>query len=62
MTYSSIKNVLWLIDENKNDLQTYSRELANALGNEIQIRAIEPLRHKCDYNEEILGIPKLRQS
>lgn len=48
------KRIIWLIDENENELKTYYRDLKNLMPDSVQIEAMIPLPRKEDYISAVL--------
>lgn len=48
------KRIIWLIDENENELKTYCRDLKNLMPDSVQIEAMIPLPRKEDYLSAVL--------
>ncbi len=48
------KCIIWLIDENENELKTYHRDLKKLMSDSVQIEAITPFPHKEDYISAVL--------
>lgn len=51
------RRILWVIDENRNQLATYSSRIRRAMPKSVEVRAITPFRRKEDYVEGVLGDP-----
>lgn len=49
------RRILWLVDENRNQLATYSSRIRRMMPASVEVRAIFPFRRKEDYIEEVLG-------
>jgi CheY-like chemotaxis protein len=49
------KQVIWIIDENPNQLATYTRQFRRIMPPTIEIRSLEPLPAKEDYIDLVLG-------
>lgn len=48
------KRIIWLIDENRNELKTYCRDLKNLMPDSVQIEAMLPLPSKEDFLSVVL--------
>jgi hypothetical protein len=48
------KRIIWLIDENENELKTYCRDLKNLMPDSVQIEGMIPLPRKEDYLSPVL--------
>jgi len=48
------KSIIWLIDENVNELNTYCRDLKKLMSDSVQIEAIVPFPLKEDYISTVL--------
>ena len=48
------KPIIWLIDENEDELKTYCRELQQLMPDSIEVKALAPLPRKEDYLTAIL--------
>ncbi len=48
------KRIIWLIDENENELKTYCRDLKNLMPDSVQIEGMIPLPRKEDYLSPML--------
>lgn len=51
------KRIIWLIDENQNELKTYSQVLRKLMPESVEIKAILPYSNKQDYVSPILTNP-----
>jgi hypothetical protein len=51
------RRILWLIDENSNQLMTYSSRFKRVMPSSVEIRSIYPFPRKEDYIETVLGNP-----
>lgn len=47
--------IIWLIDENKDELRTFQRELSKRLCGNVKIEALDPYSKMQDYVKEILS-------